>query len=136
MNKQASFGGFIFDINTAPFEQMVRTNNANWSKIAQLGTYCALHLTGKEQTISISGKTHRYISDTKASVDTLREMQDKPYTLGLYPRAGSFENLGLWVLKSIEETLSAFGTGSSADVVSFRLELEFYGFQDTTGQNQ
>ncbi|AMW35735.1 phage tail protein [Haematospirillum jordaniae] len=120
-----SLGLFTFSIQTAPFESIKRSTQQRWEEKARIGYTPALQWTGPgSETVTIDGTLARGVSGGPETLDRLREMAatGKAWLL----TAGTGENLGPWVIDSVEEGRSHILKNGAPQKVSFSLKLRRY----------
>lgn len=122
-----SLGGFKFNIDSAAYNELVRTWQWRWNAQSLIGQPDLLQYTGKAPVqISLSGQvatTFRQVGTNQ--IAKLAAIGDRNQPILLV--SGMGDVLGYWTMTSLKETNTKFIKGGLPRYQSFTLELLFYG---------
>lgn len=118
---------FTFSTATAAFEEFQRESRANWSGVARLGETPQQHFTGREEAIKMRGTVYTAIGPGVNQIATLRGMLQRGERVSMVALTPTNNNLGLWVIDSINETQSAFVGAGQPRKQTFDIAFKFYG---------
>ncbi len=122
-----SLGGFKFNIDSAAYNELVRTWQWRWNSQSRIGQSDLLQYTGKAPVkISLNGQIATTFRDVGThQIEKLADMGNeyKPQLLV----SGLGDVMGYWVMTDLSETNTKFIKGGLPRRQSFILELSFYG---------
>ena len=119
----AALGVFVFQIKTAPFQQLQRTTAHRWAGAARVGGRAAYQYAGKgDDSIVLSGSLYPEITGGRLSLDALRAMADLGKAWPLIDGEGTI--YGLWFIESISETRSQLMKHGEANKIDFSINLK------------
>lgn len=118
----AALGAFVFELRTAPFQQLQRSTQARWGANNRVGRRAALQYLGPgADTITLSGTLMPAITGGPVQLDALRAMQESGKAWILIH--GNGDLWGQWVIDSVDETRSEFFRDGTARKIEFSLKL-------------
>lgn len=122
-----SWRGFKFNIDSAAYNELVRTWQWRWNSQPRIGQSDLLQYTGKAAVkVSLNGEIATTIREVGTKqIDKLAKLGDDAQP-GLLV-SGLGDVLGYWVMTELSETNSKFMQGGLPRRQSFSLELSFYG---------
>ncbi|MEZ9525729.1 phage tail protein [Enterovibrio norvegicus] len=122
-----SWGGFNFNIDSAAYNQLVRTWQWRWSGQTRIGQSDLLQCTGKAPVkVSLNGEVAPVFRNVGTEqIKMLAKMGDDMKPLLMVSGLG--EILGYWVLTDLTETNTNFVQGGSPRLQTFTGEFAFYG---------
>ena len=119
----AILGLFPFELKTAPFQQLRRATSWRWVGNKRIGKRAAYQYAGLgEDTITLSGKLMPEITGGPTTLDALRLMGDQGKAWTLIGGDGTI--YGLFIIKNVEETKTAFFKDGTPRKIEFNLSLE------------
>jgi hypothetical protein len=119
----ATLGLFVFQLKTAPFQQLRRSTRWRWASNSRIGVRPSYqHLGQGEDAITLTGTLLPEITGGRVSIDALRVMADAGKAWPLIDGEGTI--YGLWFIDSIEETRSVFFKDGAARKIEFSLSLK------------
>lgn len=120
-----SLGQFIFEINTAPFDNFKRQNAWRWPSNSRTTSTNAHQYTGQdEESIDLSGILMPELTGGTSHIQALREMADKgePYLL----ISGAGQIFGYYIIVNLSEDRSYFLDDGTPQKIDFSLQLKRY----------
>ncbi len=122
-----SLGGFKFHIESAAYNELIRTWQWRWANQSRVGVNDLLQYTGKSATkISLSGRIATLFRDVGIQqIETLSALGNQAKPLLLVSGVGDV--LGYWVMTNLTENNSKFVLGGLPRTQTFSLEMSFYG---------
>ncbi|MDL1992995.1 phage tail protein [Vibrio parahaemolyticus] len=122
-----SLGGFKFNIDSAAYNELIRTWQWRWNSQSRIGQSDLLQYTGKAPVkITLNGQIATTFRDVGThQIEKLADMGNeyKPQLLV----SGLGDVMGYWVMTDLSETNTKFIKGGLPRRQSFTLELSFYG---------
>lgn len=118
---------FVFSTATAAFEEFQRESRATWSGVARLGGTPQQHFTGREEGIKLRGTVYTATGPGVNQISTLRSMLQRGEPVSMVVFTPNNNNLGLWVIDSINETQTAFIGPGQPRKQAFDISFKFYG---------
>lgn len=116
-------GQFVFELRTAPFQQIQRSTQQRWSGNDRVGKRAALqHLGPGEDAITLTGTLMPELTGGPARLDELRDMAATGDAHRLIDGQGYV--LGTWVIEGVEETRETFFRDGTARKIKFTLQLK------------
>jgi phage protein U len=116
-----SLGQFVFGINTLAFDKLVRQSAWRHPAISRVGIRPARQSLGPgDDTISVSGVLAPEFRGTVLSLGELRKMADSGKAWAL---VGAQENLGAWVIESLQQTGTHYTVSGQPRRIEFDLRL-------------
>jgi len=122
--------GFQFSMETAAYDELVRKTEYRWSAIERFGKAPAQQFVGLgADSIELKGTIYPHWKGGLYQVDFMRTLaaEGKPQRMVAMPALNLGVELGLWVIKSIEETQSNIRVGGIPGKQRFRMSLQAYG---------
>lgn len=127
-----TLGAFDFQLSTAVYQELVRTNKYLWPSQDRFGSAPAVQFTGKgDETISLPGVIYPEWIGAGDAIDNLRTIAGKGQPLTMIGGTGSV--FGQWVVEGIEEKQSIFAQAGVPRKIEFTLSLK--KFSDDMGQS-
>ena len=118
-------GTFQFGLDTAAYQRLARSAEANWARQTRIGTTDQLQLVGfSAQSIEVSGTILPQWRGGYSQTGSMRSLLALGLPLPLVSGRGDI--LGLWVVESVTEDHEIFDVGGSARVQSFSMKLARY----------
>ncbi|SMH59495.1 phage tail protein [Azospirillum agricola] len=133
-------GDFRFEVGTAAYQSMKRSQSFRWGKQDRIGRSPALQFTGPDlQTVELTGVIHPAFRGGLGQIPRMREMAALGTPLELV--AGTGTVLGLWCITEVSETGTVLTDDGRPRKVEFTLKLQEYGddapdviiLEETTG---
>lgn len=119
-------GDFRFEIATAAYGKMERTQLMRWAKQDRIGRLPALQFTGPDlETIKLDGVIYPAFRGGLRQIPRMRAMAATGKPLELVSGTGAV--LGLWCILSVGETTEEFTDDGRPRKISFTLQLQQYG---------
>lgn len=119
----ATLGLFVFQVKTAPFNQLRRATGWRWTGNNRVGRRAAYQFGGPgHDAITLSGVLMPEITGGPTTLDALRLMGDQGKAWPLIGGDGTI--YGLWFIESVEETKSVFFSDGTARKIEFTLQLK------------
>ncbi|NRD72704.1 phage tail protein [Shewanella sp. VB17] len=124
MRQMMSLGGFVFSLSEGtPYEGLQRSSDGGWVTVPRYGQKPMSQNTGQQlENINITGTWFR--GEGMLNVDKLRSLQAKREPLVLTDGYGN--NLGLWIIKRLQEKQDRIIDDGTAFILGFTLDLEEY----------
>jgi len=120
-----NLGGYSFEIENAPYQELARQSGWNWPEQELIGTTPAMQFTGRQaDKISLRGMLVPGFTGGRLAVESLRLLGDLGQPLPLVSGTGFF--LGLWVLESVEHSEDVHFSDGSPRRMSFTVGLKRY----------
>ena len=118
-----ALGQFVFEIKTAPYEELRRRTDYRWGSQNRIGAPPSHQFMGRgEDTITLQGTLYPEITGGPVQLEKLREMGDKGETWILMSGAGN--KLGHWFIESVEETQTVLFSDGTPRKIQFTLQLK------------
>jgi phage protein U len=126
-----TLGGFQFGINTAAYQELVRSTEWRWPAQDRFGLPPALQFTGPgNETISLPGVIYPEWRGGAGQIEAMRSMAALGDPVAMVSGGGAY--LGMWVIEGIEEKQGVFGDAGVPRKQEFTLKLRaFYDPQAT-----
>lgn len=119
----ATLGAFIFELKTAPYDQLQRSTTQRWASNPRVGRRAAQqHIGPGDDHITLSGTLMPELTGGPAQLDALRAMQASGRDWILLDGSGRI--WGQWIIQSIDETRSEFFADGTARQIEFSLKLQ------------
>lgn len=120
-----NLGGFSFEIETAPYQELTRQTGWNWPEQELIGVPPAMQFTGRQaEKINLRGLLAPGFTGGRAAVESLRALGDLGKPLPLVSGTGFF--LGLWVIESVEHGEDIHFSDGSPRRMTFGVGLKKY----------
>ena len=118
-------GEFKFSINTAAYQQLMRSTSYNWEAQSRVGNHDALQFTGfGEDTITLKGTIYPHWRGGTKQIRDMRDMAAQGKPLMLVDGNGYVH--GRWVITKVDERDSTFAAGGNPLKQQFTLALRYY----------
>ena len=118
-------GILTFGLETAAYQELVRSASYVWSEQSKTGTINTYQYLGEEnQTLSLNGVILPHFRGGFGIMDSFRDEASKGEPMLLVSGLGDV--LGYWVIKKIEETQTFFLSNGCPRKIKFNLELLLY----------
>ena len=129
-----TLGDYRFSIDTAAYDELVRTTEYRWARQDRLGRPPARQYLGPgDDTIDLRGTVLTAHRGGTGQVDAMRAEAGRGEPLRLVSGTGAV--FGLWVILRIRETGRVFLEGGVPRRIDFELGLGYYGEDaDRAGQ--
>lgn len=123
-----ALGNFYFHMDSLAYEEMQRSSNYGWQEVQRIGTHPQLQNTGtQKEEIRLTGMLLPHFKGA-GSLDNVRDLAQRQAPLLLCSdKQDSKNNMGYWVIKSIDSTASRILTGGQARIVQFAITLSYFG---------
>lgn len=119
----ATLGQFVFQLKTAPFNQLRRATGWRWAGNNRIGRRAAYQFAGPgDDAITLSGVLMPEITGGPTTIDALRLMGDQGKAWPLIGGDGTI--YGFWFIESVEETKSIFFEDGTSRKIEFSLSLK------------
>lgn len=119
-------GEFRFEVSTAAYQSLRRTQTFRWPAQQRLGRTPALQYTGPEAgSIELSGTIYPLVWGGLRQVQEMAAMAGRGEPLELISGLG--EVLGRWCILDVSETGTIFTGNGQPQRIEFSLKLQFYG---------
>lgn len=120
-----ALGSFIFSIDTAAYQTLQLSASYPWASAPRFANSPGYQATGlEERRVSLSGTVYPTFRG-EGSLEYLRLMASAMTPLPMVDGRGRY--LGLWVVKSVNETRSLLFDDGTPRKQDFAMELERYG---------
>lgn len=132
-----ALGQFVFEIKTAPYQELRRRSEYRWSSQPRIGARPSHQFMGQgEDTINLSGTLYPELTGGPVQLNKLREMAGQGATWIMMSGAG--EKMGHWFIESVEETQSLFFSDGTPRKIEFSVALKMDDTEDpeNLGTNQ
>ena len=124
-----TLGQYRFSVNTAAYQELVRTSQYRWQSQERIGQRPAQQYLGPgEESIALTGVLYPAYKGGLGQLDAMRAEAVKGQPLML--SSGSGDVFGKWCLTRVEETRSVFYADGSPRKKEFRLRIVHYGEDD------
>ncbi|MFD2179547.1 phage tail protein [Veronia pacifica] len=118
-----SLGLFVFEINTAAYQQLQHVFSQSWASNKRVGRRPAYQYLGPgEETITLNGTLYPEYTGGLFDLSMLREMASTGSAFALI--SGNGDTLGLWFIDQVSETQSVFLRNGSPRKIEFNLQLK------------
>ena len=118
----ATLGLFVFQLKTAPFQQLQRSRNWRHPSNSRVGRKPAKQFVGPgDESITLSGALYPELTGGKPSLDELAKMADTGKAWPLID--GSDYMWGLFVIEDMQETHSELLPDGTARKIEFTVKL-------------
>ncbi len=125
-----ALGGFIFQLTSAPLDQIQRTHQPRYAENQRVGKRPAYQFLGLgEEPMTLSGRLRPEITGGPSYLQVLKDMATSGNAWVLLSGTGA--DLGLWIITSVKETLSVFHTNGQARSIDFEITLKRIDDDDT-----
>lgn len=125
----AKLGSYMFSLDTAAFQSLVRDTQFRWASIQRVGNRSAHQFTGyDDETIELAGIIYPHFRGGIGQIELMRAEAGKGVPLALtyaFNRVGEYA--GLWCIRSIRETRREFFSNGLPRAIEFSLSLVAYG---------
>jgi len=126
-----SLGWFVFQLRTAPYQELQRNAAQSWASNDRIGKRPVYQYTGPgEETITLSGALLPEISGGQMHLNQLRSMAKTGKAWILISGDGSM--LGTWFIEAVEETQSIFFKDGTPRKIEFTLNLKRCDEEETS----
>ncbi len=124
----AKLGDYVFEADSAPFDKLSRKTSYRWAKQQHVGKLRSLQFLGPDDdTITLSGTFYPHYRGGLEQMDKLRTEAGKGKPLLLvYTDKKLGQNLGKWVIKSINENRSILLGNGAPKRIDFTIEILKY----------
>ena len=117
-----TLGFFVFDVKTAPYQQLQRQTAWRLAKIDRVGARPLYQFIGSdEDTITLSGTLMPEITGGRVTLDGLRQMANTGKAWPLIEGTGQF--YGNWTITSISEDASVHMRDGMPRRIDFSLQI-------------
>ncbi|CAI1147005.1 phage tail protein [Serratia ficaria] len=117
-----TLGLFVFQLQTLPYQTMLRTVDYRWPSNSRIGQRPALQFLGvNEEKITLSGALLPEITGGKISLQLLDVMAAEGKAWPLLEGTGTI--YGMFVVNNVSETRTEFFSDGSARRIEFSLTL-------------
>ncbi|CVC03386.1 Phage protein U [Serratia marcescens] len=117
-----TLGMFVFQLQTLPYQTMLRTVDYRWPSNSRIGQRPALQFLGvNEEKITLSGALLPEITGGKISLQLLDVMAAEGKAWPLLEGTGTI--YGMFVVNNVSETRTEFFSDGSARRIEFSLTL-------------
>jgi len=130
MTPLLQIGKFQFSMETAAYDELVRKTSYRWAAIERFGKAPAQQFVGLgEDSIELKGTVYPHWRGGLYQVDDMRAVgaEGKPQRMVAMPAINLGVDMGLWVIKGVEEIQSAIRPGGRPGKQRFRMSLLAYG---------
>lgn len=118
-------GLFVFDVKTAPFSQLERSNQWRWAGHNPVGNHPSHQFLGRgENTITITGTLMPEFTGGPLSLKVLEMMGDTGNAWLLM--RGNGDVYGYWLIENINEQESYHLRDGTAQKIDFSINLKRY----------
>lgn len=118
-------GGYTFGMDTAAYQQLVRSTEYRWPGQERMGQSAALQFTGPgADTITLAGVVYPQFRGGLGQLDALRAEAGQGKPMLLVDGRGRIH--GRWVIERIEETQDAFMVAGVPKRQRFNVQLRRY----------
>ena len=119
----AALGMFIFDTDSAPFDELSRRRSWRHGRTERFGARAASQYLGPgEDQVTLSGKLVPELAGSYSSIEKLVEMAD---TGEAYPLADGIGNImGSFTIETIDEQHGTLIDNGRARVIDFNIDLK------------
>lgn len=130
MRQMMSLGGFVFSLSEGtPYGGLSRISDGGWVTVPRYSQKPISQNTGQQlENINITGTWFR--GEGMANISKLRALQAKRKPLVLTDGYGN--NLGLWVIKKLQEKQDRIIDDGTAFVLGFTIDLEEYAGENSS----
>jgi len=117
-----TLGFFVFDLRTAPYEELQRQTAYRHPQQARAGQRPSYQYLGPgEDTITIAGTLYPEITAGRVTLDLLRNMASQGKAWPLIEGTGRM--LGFWVVTNVQETSTHFMRDGAPQKIGFSCSL-------------
>ena len=121
-----ALGQYRFSVDTAAYQELLRTTAYRWPSQARLGRRPARQFVGiGDETITLNGVIYPHYKGGLGQLDALREEAASGQPLQLVTGVGQV--LGAWAVERVEETQRFFLADGRPRSLAFALDLVAYG---------
>ena len=121
-----ALGDFRFEVGTAAYQQLTRSQSYRWEKQDRIGRLPAMQFTGADlQAVDIKGVIYPAFRGGLGQVQAMRDMAGKGEPLDLVDGTGKV--WGLYVILDVAEDQSVFLDDGRPRKIDFTLKLSEYG---------
>ena len=121
-----ALGPYRFSLNTGSYQSLKRHSDYRWASCSRIGKDSVVQYVGKgEETLDLEGVIYPHYKGGFGQVDTMRDLAEKNVPHLLIDGQGHI--LGRWVIRHLEETLTAFLMDGTPRKIEFRLQLTRFG---------
>lgn len=121
-----ALGDFRFEVGTAAYQQLSRSQSYRWEKQGRIGRLPAMQFTGADlQAVEMKGTIYPAFRGGLGQTQAMREMAGKGEPLDLVDGTGKV--WGLYVILDVAEDQSVFLDDGRPRRVDFTLKLSEYG---------
>ncbi|WAW09275.1 phage tail protein [Oxalobacter vibrioformis] len=125
MNIMLSLGGFQFSLNTAAYQELVRSTAYRWASHDRLAQPAAKQFTGPgDDSMSLTGVIYPEWRSTRFQLDNLRSLAARGQPLLLVSGVGAV--LGRWVIDKIDERQNIFAGYGIARKQGFTISIQYF----------
>ncbi len=121
-----ALGDFRFEVGTAAYQQLSRSQSYRWEKQGRIGRLPAMQFTGADlQTVEMNGAIYSAFRGGLGQIQAMRKMAGKGEPLDLVDGTGKV--WGLYVILDVAEDQSVFLDDGRPRRIDFTLKLSEYG---------
>lgn len=121
-----ALGDFRFEVGTAAYQSLQRSQAFRWEKQNRIGRLPALQFTGPDaETVELKGAIYPAFRGGLEQVPAMRDLASLGVPLDLVDGTGRV--LGLWCIESVAETGTVFTDDGQPRKLEFTLKLTAYG---------
>ena len=130
--KMLGLGDYRFSVDTAAYQELVRTSEYRWQAQERLRNRPAQQYLGPgEESIGLTGILYPAYRGGLGQLDAIRAEAGQGQPLML--TSGSGDVLGKWCITQVEETRRIFDHDGTPRQVEFRLRIVRYGEDNQVG---
>lgn len=128
-----ALGMFVFELRTAPFEQIARHAAWRWAGKERAGGPPAHQYVGRgDETLTIDGVLMPELTGGGKQIDTLRKMADEGKAWILLSGEGA--EIGKYFIEQVEDKSSRFLSNGAPRKIEFSLSLKRYWEDEQTAE--
>lgn len=119
-------GGYMFSVDTAAYQQLIRSSEYRWKNQERIGARDALQFTGggANERMQLSGDIYPQFNLSLVELQQMRRQASLGLPLILV--AGTGEIFGRWVIINIDEQQDLFFKGGAPKRQKFTMSLIKY----------
>ncbi|MBK1725729.1 phage tail protein [Halorhodospira neutriphila] len=119
----AVLGLFVFQLNTAPYQQFQRTTHQSWPGAERVGRRASYQYTGAgDDKVTLSGSLAPEITGGRINIDALHIMADLGLSYPLLDGEGTL--YGLYAIERVDETRTELYGNGAPRKIEFTLSLK------------
>lgn len=132
MNVMLSLGSYQFSINTAAYQELMRSTSYRWPSQERFGQHAARQFTGPgEDSMTLTGVVYPEWRGGVGQLNELRTLASSGEPLLLV--SGTGDVLGRWVIEKIDERQSIFSGEGVARRQGFTMNIQFFDAGEQAG---